>query len=218
MSTALELVATSTPPRLAGVQIPLIDLLLQHGAAIDGLKPGSSTVTSALANNCPEAAEALVERGAKVKSVAEAAGVGGLDRVTHLADVATKEQLEKALVMAARYGRRDVLLYLLDQGVDVAASDGMTALHHAAGRADLDMVRLLINCGAPLEEKNTYGGTALDSTLWFAYNVDPAEFERRDYPAVINLLIAAGARTDLYPEMQEYISGVYRAGEQRQET
>jgi hypothetical protein len=120
--------------------------------------------------------------------------------------------------MAARYGRRDVLQYLLDQGVDVAASDGMTALHHAAGRADLDMVRLLISCGAPLEKKNAYRGTALDSTLWFAYNVDPAEFARRDYPAVIDLLIAAGARTDLYPEMQEYISGVYRAGKQRQET
>src|SRR5687768_1035161 len=53
--TALGLVATSTPPRRAGVQIPLIDLLLQRGAAIDGVKPGESIVRSALANNCPEA-------------------------------------------------------------------------------------------------------------------------------------------------------------------
>ncbi|MGH7572806.1 MAG: ankyrin repeat domain-containing protein [Gemmatimonadota bacterium] len=214
-TTALELVATSTPPRRAGVQIPLIDLLLQHGAAIDGLKPRSSVVTAALANNCPEAAEALVKRGAKVKSIVEAAGAGRLDSVKHLADVATSDQLEKALIMAARYGRHEALQYLLDKGVDVAAFDGMTALHHATGRGDLEMVRRLVRRGAPLEKKNAYGGTVLDNTLWFAYDADPSQFARRDYPAVIEFLIAAGARTDVYPEMTKYISGVYeRAGKE----
>src|SRR5919109_2222848 len=78
-STALNLTATSAHPRGAGVQIALIDLLLEHGAAIDGVKPGDSTVSSALANNCPEAAEALAERGARVRDVVTAAGVGRLD-------------------------------------------------------------------------------------------------------------------------------------------
>lgn len=209
-STALGLVATSTHPRQAGVQIPLIDLLLERGAAIDGVKPGDSTVKAALANNCPEAAVALVERGAKVPDVAAAAGVGRLDLVKRLADSATKDQLERALIMAARYGRHEVVEYLLDTGVDIAASDGMTALHWAAGGGHLDMVKRLIRRGAPLEKKNVYEGTVLDSTLWFAYNVSPAEFARNDYPAVIDTLIAAGARTDLYPEMQKYIDGVYR--------
>jgi hypothetical protein len=209
-STALGLVATSTPPRHAGVQIPVIDLLLEHGAAIDGVKPGDSTVRAALANNCPEAAVALVERGARVENVVVAAGVGQLDLVRRLADGATKEQLEKALIMAARYGRSDVLKYLLDKGVDVAASDGMTALHWAAGGGDLDVIKLLIQRGAPLEQKNVYGGTVLDSTLWFAYNVSPSEFEHNDYPAVIDALIAAGARTDVGPDMQKYIQDVYR--------
>jgi hypothetical protein len=209
-STALGLVATSTPPRRAGVQIPIIDLLLEHGAAIDGVKPGDSTVRAALANNCPEAAEALADRGAKVESVVEAAGVGRLDVVTRLAGVATKEQFEQALIMAARYGRSDVLRHLLDVGVDVAALDGMTALHWAAGRGDLDMIELLIQHGAPLEQKNVYGGTVLDSTLWFAYNVDPRELAHNDYPAAIDMLIAAGSRTDVYPEMRKHIQGVYR--------
>ena len=209
-STALNLTATSAHPRGAGVQIALIDLLLAHGAAIDGVKPGDSTVRSALANNCPEAAVALVERGAKVPDVVTAAGVGRLDLVRGFGESATKDELERALIMAARYGRDEVVRYLVASGVDVAASDGMTALHWAAGGGHLDMMKLLIERGAPLEKKNVYGGTVLDSTLWFAYNVSPKEFAANNYPAVIDMLIAAGARTDLYPEMQKYIDNVYR--------
>jgi hypothetical protein len=207
-STALGLVATSTPPRVAGVQIPLIDLLLERGAAIDGVKPGDSLVASALANDCPEAAAALVERGARIANVGVAASVGPLDLVKRLAARSSKEDLEKALRMAARHGTYDALEYLLGLGVDVAAPSGMSALHQASGRANLDMVKLLIERGAPLEMKNAYGGTVLDSTLWFAYHVSPAEFAGRDYPAVIDALIAAGARTDLYPEMKQYIDEV----------
>jgi ankyrin repeat protein len=209
-STALNLTATSAHPRAAGVQIPLIDLLLAHGAAIDGVKPSDSTVSAALANNCPEAAVALVERGARVPDVVAAAGVGHLDLVRGFADGATPRELERALIMAARYGRDEVVKYLLDKGVDVAASDGMTPLHWAAGGGHLEMMKLLIERGAPLEKKNVYGGTVLDSTLWFAHNVSPKEFAANDYPPVIDALIAAGARTDLYPEMQRLIDNVYR--------
>lgn len=209
-STALNLTATSTPPRIAGVQIPLIDLLLERGAAIDGVKPGDSTVKGALANDCPEAAVALVERGARVPDVVTAAGVGRLDLVRQLADVASKEQLERALIMAARYGRLEAVEYLLDRGVDVGASDGMTALHWAAGGGHLDMMKLLIARGAPLETKNVHGGTVLDSTLWFAYHGREAPVTGIDHTAAIEILINAGARTDLYPEMQKYIDGVMR--------
>ena len=149
-------------------------------------------------------------------SVIEAAGVGRLDLVKRFAGSATKKDLETALRMAAHYGERAILDYLLELGVDVAAPSGMSALHQAAGRADLEMVKLLIARGAPLEMKNAYGGTVLDSTLWFAYHVSPAEFASRDYPAVIDKLIAAGARTDLYPEMEKYIDEVFRkAGKKR---
>ena len=209
-STALNLVATSTPPRIAGVQIPLIDVLLERGASIDGVKPGDSTVRAALANNCPEAAVALVERGARVPDVVAAAGVGRLDLVRHLADVAAREQLERALIMAAQYGRHEVVEHLLDRGVDVGASDGMTALHWAAGGGHLDMMKMLIARGAPLETQNEYGGTVLDSTLWFAHTGRGAPVMGIDYPAAIRMLIAAGAKTDLYPEMQSYIDGVIR--------
>ena len=92
----------------------------------------------------------------------------------------------------------------------------MTPLHSAAGRADLAMTKLLIERGAPLERKNSFGGTVLDSTLWFAYNSVPEDLAGRDYPAIIDVLLAAGARDDLYPKMKEYIDEIYRrAGRER---
>lgn len=216
-STTLGLVATSTPPRRAGVQIPLIDLLLSRGAPIDGITPGKSIVAGALANGCPEAARALVDRGAKVDDVATAAGVGRLDLVKQLAVSASKSQLEKALVAASWYGPIEIIEYLLDRGVDIASCDSSTSpLHAAAGMADLGMTRLLIARGAPLERMNSYGGTVLDSTLWFAYNSHPDDLAHRDYSAVIDLLLEAGARDDLYPKMKEYINEIYRrAGRER---
>ena len=55
--TTLVLVATSVHPERAGVQIALLELLLDHGAAPDGVNP-------CLRNGRPEAAEFLAQRGA----------------------------------------------------------------------------------------------------------------------------------------------------------
>ncbi|HUF51405.1 MAG TPA: ankyrin repeat domain-containing protein [Longimicrobiales bacterium] len=207
-STALGLVATSTPPRRAGVQLTLIDLLLQRGAALDGVRPGTSYVRDALANGCQEAARALADRGAGLDIVA-AAGVGRVDLVRKLADVANARELEEALVTAAgTAGAYDVVEYLLHLGVDVAAGTGWTALHAATGGADLRIIDLLISRGAPLEKRNMYGGSALGQAIWFASHRDPADIG--DYVRVIDMLIAAGARTDAYPQMMEQIEDARR--------
>lgn len=207
--TALGLVSTSTPPRRAGVQIALIDLLLERGAAIDGVRPDRSTVRDALANGCPEAARALADRGARVPDAIAAAGIGRLDLVQQLADRASRRDLEKALIAAAgAYGTHDVVHYLLERGVDVAAATGWTALHSATGSADLRVIDLLMSRGAPLETKNMYGGTVLAGAIWFAFNGDPARIE--DYASVIDVLVAAGARTDAYPQMEEHITEIRR--------
>lgn len=210
--TTLGLVATSTPPQRAGVQIPLIDLLLHWGAAIDGITAGRSTVRDALANGCPEAARALAERGAKVADVVAAAGVGQLALLEQLAYGASERELQKALVTAAGiHGNYEVVKYLLGSGVDPTAGTGWTALHAATGGADLQVIDLLIERGAPLEKKNMYGGTVLGQAIWFAYHGDPARLS--DYADVIEALIAAGARMDAYPLMREHIREVYRRAE-----
>src|SRR5207244_3993270 len=56
-SMTLGLVATSMHPKEAGLQIPLLELLLERGAIIE-LQPGAA-VRSCLANGCPEAAAFL---------------------------------------------------------------------------------------------------------------------------------------------------------------
>jgi hypothetical protein len=209
---ALGLVSTSTPPRLALVQIPLIDLLLERGAAIDGPRPGGSLVRDALANGCPEAARALADRGARVPDVVAAAGVAWLDMVEQLAAGASPHDLEKALITAAGTpDSYDVVKYLLDRGVDPAAATGWTALHAATGGADPKVIDLLIRQGAPLEKKNMYGGTVLGQALWYALSGDPGSI--KDYATVVDALIAAGARTDVYPEMQQHINKVRRRAE-----
>ena len=68
---------------------------------------------------------------------------------------------------------------------------------------------MLLAHGASLETLNSYGGTVLSGTMWFAYNApDPGV----DYKAVIRELIAAGARTDVYPEMQRNIDTILQRG------
>jgi ankyrin repeat protein len=190
------------------VQIPLIELLLERGAAIDGVRPGASSVRDALANGCPEAARALADRGARLDIVA-AAGVGRLDLVRKLSDDASARELVEALVTSAGTdGAYDVVEYLLDLGVDIAGGTGWTALHSATGGADLRIIDLLIRRGAALEQRNMYGGTALAQAIWFAHHGDPADIG--DYVCVMDMLIAAGARTDAYPQMMEHIEEARR--------
>ena len=89
----------------------------------------------------------------------------------------------------------------------------MTALHWAAANGNVSLVQYLIARGAPLEATNEYGGTVLDSTLWFAHHALASDFVRRDYVRVFDTLIASGARSDVYPAMREEIEAVReRAG------
>jgi hypothetical protein len=184
-STTLGLVATSAHPRGAGLQIPLLELLLERGASID-----EGVVHACLANGCPEAAEFLAARGAEL-DLDGAAGLGRLDVVQRLLPRATKEEREAALRLASGYGRHDVVKFLLESGVDPTAAnrDGMTALHWAANAADIDIVKLLLARNVPLEVRNIYGGTVLGQAVWAALN-DP----RPNHLKVIEMLIAAGAK------------------------
>lgn len=60
---------------------------------------------------------------------------------------------------AARAGDLEVLRTLITQGIDINAphGDGMTALHWAAERSDLEMTKLLIYAGANLESGTRIG-------------------------------------------------------------
>ncbi len=204
-STTLGLVATSAHPRIAGVQLPLLRLLLDRGAHVE--KPGiggnrHSAVMACLANGCPEAASYLAERGAPL-GIVEAAGVGRLDVVKTFFDGQGKpregvapETVHDAFRYACFCGHNQVAEYLIGRGVDLAghSGDGQTGLHYAAMGGNLETIKLLLKHGAPLEVLNTYGGTVLGQTLWSAaHGGDPKVFV-----PIVEALIAAGAK--LYPE------------------
>jgi len=196
-STTLGLVATSVHPFRAGVQNPLLQLLLDYGAEIDhktGAGNRQSSVVGALANGRPEAAAYLAERGARLNLEA-AAGVGRLDVVkSFFKDDRTpaKKRLQSAFLYACGGGQKEVVEFLLTKGVDLADGGrvGQTPLHWAVIDGQLEMVKLLLKHNPPLESRNIYGGTVLGQTMWSAAHGGEAKV----YAEIIKTLIEAGAR------------------------
>jgi hypothetical protein len=63
----------------------------------------------------------------------------------------------------------------------------------------MDIIEVLLAKRAPLEVRNTWGGTVLDSTAWFAVNFPMPD---ADYSRVIERLLAAGAdANEVYPPL-----------------
>lgn len=209
-STTLGLTATSAHPRLAGVQLAMIDLLLDRGAIVGVMDRSGGTIHDCVANGCPEAALHLVQRCAKPDTLYGSASLGQLDVVQQQFPHATIQERGSALLVAAQCDHATVVEFMLNNGVDAATfDDGATALHWACANGNLSLMETMLAHGAPLEMENEFGGTVLDGTLWFAYHALPADFATRNFPAVIDRLIAAGARTDRYPTMQDDIAGVH---------
>jgi hypothetical protein len=213
-TTTMDLLVSSGHPAHAGLQVPLVHALLDAGAAINGLRDNGSPLMTAVAFHYPDAAAALVERGARVDNIVVVAALGLVDRVdeylagpeSRLAGRAeiglrwprlprdAKGLRELALNWAAAYGRSAVVERLLRYGVDLRAteSQGFTPLHSAAFYGHADTVDLLIRAGAPLEVENVYHGTVLGQTIWAVANARLPV----DYVPVVERLLAAGARVD----------------------
>jgi hypothetical protein len=91
-----------------------------------------------------------------------------------------------ALIAAARHGRLDAVKLALQLGVPIDGVDhgGLTALHHAAQKAHLEVVRLLLDEGASRTiEDPVYHGTPLGHARHFA-----RRWPHRDAAAVVALL------------------------------
>src|ERR671923_1007814 len=99
--------------------------------------------------------------------------------------------LDEAFTCACFLGRTEVTEYFLAQGINPSGgiATGLNAFHWAANRGQLEVVRLLIRHKAPLELRNSYGGTVLGATVWAAVH-EP----RPDHPRIVEVLLEAGAR------------------------
>ncbi len=202
-STTLGLVATSVHPLLAGVQNALMNILLDHGAAMDhpqGAGNGQGIVNGCLANGRPGAAEFLANSGALL-DLEGAAGVGRLETVRRffnedgsLRANATPAQLKSGFQWACEYGRTGVVAFLLRNGIEVGEMHrGQTGLHWAAYGGHFDIVKLLLELKPPINsEDETWCNTPLDWALHGWAN-PPAEAKGPRYDEVVNLLVAAGS-------------------------
>ncbi len=181
--TTMCMLVSSSPPAEAGVQVALIDTLVDFGAAVEarGSEKWGSPLMTALAFGFRAAAEALVRRGARVDNIAASAGLGRLADARQLLAASSPESRHRALALSAQQGHADIVRLLLDAGEDPnrynpeGNHSHTTPLHQAALAGHGEVVRLLVERGARLDIKDTiYQGTPLD---WAVY-ARRAEIER----------------------------------------
>ena len=186
----LGLVVTGSTPRNSGVQIELMDLLIDEGANL-GRGHG------ALAHGNIAATQRLLERGGEL-TLPTAICLDRWNDVPQLMQTASASEAEMALVAAAFFGNVRALTYLLEQGVNPNAypdpAEGFhshaTALHQAVWSSSLEAVKVLVEAGARLDLKDKiYEGTPLG---WAMYSLTTEEFEdptaRERYTAIAEYL------------------------------
>jgi len=161
LDETLALVATGSVPRECGQQIPLIDLLCDYGADVDGAIRIAAVLYEL------ESVGALLRWGAHM-TMAVAAALGRIDDVKKMLPNANPEERHLAFAVAAQYGYVEIVGLLLDAGEDpdrfnpVGGHSHATALHQAAGNGMLGVVKLLIERGARTDIKDIlFGGTPL---------------------------------------------------------
>ncbi|KAK5679414.1 hypothetical protein LTS10_008231 [Elasticomyces elasticus] len=124
--------------------VPMMNLLLSHGAAVDAKHHMDRTaLIAAAATGATTLVQILLARHANV----EASDTDG----------------RTALIVAAEAGFNDIVQQLLDHNADLQAfdDDGRTALHCAADHGNEEMVDFLLSSGANIDAIDTDGCTAL---------------------------------------------------------
>lgn len=184
--TTMSMLVSSGHPAKAGLQVALVDTLLDFGAALEGRGSGewTSPLMTALAFGYHSAAEALVRRGARVDNIAAAAGLGRLADARLLLVTASSTDRHRALALAAQHGRVEIVRLLLDAGEDPNRYNPKgnhghsTPLHQAVWSGHDMVVRLLVERGARLDIKDTiYEGTPLGWAMHGGH-MDIAEYLR----------------------------------------
>lgn len=172
--TTLGVLVSSTPPHDAGLQLPLAELLIERGAAPD--LPGSrwnAAIRCALAFGFLDTARGLATHAGKPGDIRVAAGLGELGETARFLPTADDASRQVALVLACMHGHGRIVRLLLATGGDPDRYNPeghhahSTPLHQAVWGNHLDVVRLLVEHGARLDQRDRlYDGTPLD---WAVY-------------------------------------------------
>lgn len=173
--TTMSMLVSSSPPADAGLQAPLVEVLLDFGADIKGRRGTNKWGTplfTALAFGKVDAAKALVQRGARI-DLPTAAGLGLVEDVARLLASADGDARHRALSLAAQHGQVEVVRLLLDAGENPNRYNPegnhphSTPLHQAVLGGYEPAVRLLIERGARLDIRDTvWNGTPLGWAIY----------------------------------------------------
>jgi hypothetical protein len=173
--TTMSMLVSSDHPAKAGLQVALVETLVEFGASVEAGGAGNwtSPLMTALVFGYQDAAETLVRLGARFDNIAAAAGLGRLADTEALLPASDADSRHRALALAAQLGHVDVVRLLLDAGEDPnrynppATHSHATPLHNTIAAGHLPMVKLLVERGARLDIKDTiHHGTPLG---WATY-------------------------------------------------
>ena len=189
----LRLVAWSGVAADRGVQLPLLDVLIDAGARPD-------EANNALVNGHLAAAEHLIRRGGAL-SLGAALCLDRWDDVPRLFAAASEKQRRMAFVLAALNGKAESLRRMIALGANVNTPSADlyahgTPLHHAVCSGSLAAVQVLIEAGADVNTRDTaWRGTPLG---WAHHYVEESKDvdRRRRYDAIAEYLAARGGRDD----------------------
>jgi ankyrin repeat protein len=160
--TTMSMLVSSCHPANAGVQAALVDILIDFGAAVEPLGTGTwtSPLMTALAFGYRDPADTLVRRGARVETLAAAAGLGRIDQVQQLLPTAAADDRHRALALAAQFGHAGIVRQLVEAGEDPnrfnpeGNHSHSTPMHQAALVGHLAVVRTLVELGARTDIKD----------------------------------------------------------------
>ncbi len=149
----------------------MVNVLMDGGAdANSSDSEGATALMFAARTRCLSCVAALLKRGANVRlkdrhgdtalDIARRAGRTGAAELILAHD---PEKGPAALLIASREGLPDLVQCLVENGVDVNATDqdGNTALMAASDKGNLDIVSMLLRKGADVRARNKQGQTAL---------------------------------------------------------
>ena len=173
----------------------IVAQLLDRDADIDAFrKDGRTAYAMAVISGQGETATLLATRGADTRLSPLDAFIAGQDAQVP-AESLNSAPNTRLLIEMAEAGNVPAVTRLLDAGVpvDVRGDMGETPLHWACWKGNADLIKALIDHGAPLEEReSSYNATPAG---WLHHGAGMAE-TGGDYARGARLLIHAGASMD----------------------